>query len=64
MKLGCVSLERLKMTHINNNSLPKVLLTITCYNYEQFVGEAIESALNQTYKNLDVVIVADRKSVV
>ena len=59
MKLGCVSLERLKMTHVNNNGLPKVLLTITCYNYEQFVGEAIESALNQTYKNLDVVVIND-----
>ena len=59
MKLGCVSLERLKMTHVNNNGLPKVLLAITCYNYEQFVGEAIESVLNQTYKNLDVVVIND-----
>lgn len=49
------------MTHTNhtNNKLPKVLLVITCYNYEKFVGKAIESTLNQTYNNLEVVVIND-----
>ena len=37
----------------------KVSIIIPCYNQEKFVSEAIESALNQTYKNVEIVIVND-----
>lgn len=34
-----------------------VTIIIPCYNAEEFVGEAIESALNQTYANTEIIIV-------
>lgn len=38
---------------------PLVTIAITCYNYAEYVAEAIESALNQSYKNLEVIIIND-----
>ena len=38
---------------------PRVSVLIPCYNAENFVGEAIDSALNQTWKNVEVVVVDD-----
>lgn len=38
---------------------PLVSIVVTCYNYEKYVGEAIESALRQTYKNLEVIVIDD-----
>jgi glycosyltransferase involved in cell wall biosynthesis len=40
-----------------NNS--KVSIVITCYNYGRFVADAINSSLNQDYKNLEVIVVND-----
>jgi glycosyltransferase involved in cell wall biosynthesis len=37
----------------------KVSIAINNYNYSRFVGEAIESALAQTYKPVEVVVVDD-----
>lgn len=38
---------------------PKVSILIPCYNAQQWVGQAIESALNQTYSNKEVIVVDD-----
>ena len=38
---------------------PKVTVYITCYNYGRFVDEAIQSVLNQTYKNFELIIIDD-----
>lgn len=38
---------------------PKVCVIMPCYNGEKFIGEAIESVLNQTYKNWELIIVDD-----
>lgn len=38
---------------------PKVSILIPCFNAERFIGEAVQSALDQTYKNIEVVVVDD-----
>ena len=40
-----------------NNENPLVSILIPVYNREKYIGEAIESAINQTYKNIEVIIV-------
>jgi len=36
---------------------PLVSVIIPCFNYGQFVEEAVESVLNQTYRDLEVILV-------
>lgn len=38
---------------------PKVSILIPCYNAEMWIAQAIESALNQTYPNKEVIVVDD-----
>ncbi len=38
---------------------PLVSVVIPCYNDENYVGEAIQSALEQTYPHLEVIVVDD-----
>jgi glycosyltransferase involved in cell wall biosynthesis len=42
---------------IENN--PLVSIVISNYNYERFIKEAIDSALKQTYQNIEVIVVDD-----
>jgi glycosyltransferase involved in cell wall biosynthesis len=42
-----------------NESLPLVSVLIDNYNYAQFIREAIDSALSQTYKPIEVIVVDD-----
>ena len=37
----------------------KVSVIITSYNYEQYIKDAIESVLNQTYSDFELVIIDD-----
>jgi glycosyltransferase involved in cell wall biosynthesis len=39
--------------------IPLVSVILTSYNYEQFVGEAIQSVYAQSYQNLELIIVDD-----
>lgn len=41
------------------NNLPLVTIVIIAYNEERYIAEAIESALGQTYGNLEVIVVDD-----
>jgi glycosyltransferase involved in cell wall biosynthesis len=41
------------------NILPLVSVLINNYNYERFLAEAIDSALAQTYANVEVIVVDD-----
>jgi glycosyltransferase involved in cell wall biosynthesis len=43
-------------THILS---PLVSIIVACYNCEEFVGEAIESALAQSYSPLEILVVDD-----
>jgi len=38
---------------------PLVSIVIPCYNAEKYVGEAIQSALDQTYPNFEVIVIDD-----
>src|SRR5207302_2868903 len=38
---------------------PLVSLIVNNYNYANFLGEAIDSALEQTYKDMEVIVVDD-----
>ena len=45
-----------------NNSQPLVTCGVTTYNAEQSIDYAIESIKNQTYKNLELIIVDDKST--
>lgn len=38
---------------------PKISIVITCYNYAEYVEDAIISVINQTYKNIELIIIDD-----
>ena len=41
------------------NKYPLVSIVIPCYNHEQFVQDAIQSVLDQDYKNIELIIIDD-----
>ncbi len=41
------------------NTSPLVSIVMPAYNHEQFVGEAIDSVLNQTWQHLELIIIDD-----
>jgi glycosyltransferase involved in cell wall biosynthesis len=58
-----VSLDHLCPAHLSAlPARPTVSILITCYNYGPYVGEAIESALNQTYRVSEIVVSDDGSS--
>ncbi len=40
-------------------NLPLVSIILSCYNSEEFVRETLESLINQTYQNIEIIIVND-----
>lgn len=47
------------LTNSSSTKLPSVSVVINNYNYGRFLGEAVDSALGQTYPYLEVVVVDD-----
>jgi glycosyltransferase involved in cell wall biosynthesis len=48
-----------EVRHMPKQPTPLVSVIIPTYNYGRFLGECIESALDQTYPNIDVIVVDD-----
>ena len=44
---------------MNKKNNPLVTVYITNYNYAKFISKAIESLINQTYNNIELVIIED-----
>lgn len=42
-----------------SGALPTVSIVITCYNYARYVSQAIESALRQSHRALEIIVVDD-----
>ena len=45
---------------MTNNNQPLVSVLMTVYNREQYISEAIESVINSTYQNWELIIVDDQ----
>ena len=45
--------------NVNLMKQPLISILITCYNYGQYLMKAVDSAVNQSYKNIEIVIVND-----
>jgi glycosyltransferase involved in cell wall biosynthesis len=41
------------------NNLPKISVVMTFYNCQKFIGQAIESILNQTFKDFELILIDD-----
>lgn len=44
---------------IEKKDLPLVSVFVACYNHEKYVKETIESIINQTYKNIELIVIDD-----
>lgn len=42
-----------------NNSNPLVSVVIPCYNHENFVQDSIQSVIDQTYDNIELIVIDD-----
>ena len=59
-RLQTISGLKKEVTKLKNTyDYPIISVIIPLYNAEKYIGEAIESVLNQTFKNFEVIVVDD-----
>ncbi len=56
---GCVTSNTYSIHHWSNSWNNKVSIVIPCYNQARFLSDAIDSALNQSHKDIEVIVVND-----
>lgn len=58
---GCHQEEELHfvINSVNNNRPVNISVIIPCYNYAEFLPEAVESVISQTYRDFEIIIVND-----
>lgn len=44
---------------MKEKEMPLVSVVVPCYNHEKYVKETIESIVNQTYKNIELIVIDD-----
>ncbi len=49
----------MKLNHLHTIDLPLVSIIIPCYNNEEYIEECCESCINQSYKNIEIILVDD-----
>ena len=49
----------LKNSDSKKTAFPLVSIIITCYNYGRYLPESIESAINQVYPNIEIIVIDD-----
>ena len=42
---------------MKNTENPLVSVIIPCYNYANYIEECINSAINQTYENIEIIVI-------
>lgn len=47
---------------MNYNGLPLVSVIVPCYNHANYITLTIESILNQTYSNIEIIVIDDKSS--
>ena len=60
----CGGIGDLRKDSAGAEFMPLVSVIVTSYNYEDFIGEAIDSVLRQTYQNFEVIVVDDGQEVI
>lgn len=55
----CLSENRIQKSMSSQNKLPLVSVLMTVYNREKYIAQAIESVINSTYLNWELIVVDD-----